>query len=180
MVALEADPTLAEHGLYWKEVYNCPSLLTSKSKISSHVYIDSQSFDLQHGSEGTAAVAGLVALLLNARVVLYVLTRLSGNGVDCCRPPVQLLRAIYSVSSLCFAMLKPQPWEQRLGSMLSWLWTGFLALLSTALSFGSFIVFTGLALYTERVLSWYLDGAPDALLEGYFGCCGNIRDHCIN
>ncbi len=149
--------------------------------MSSHLYIDGQSLTCERSEHGRDIVAGLVALLLNARVVLCVLTRLSGNGVDCCRPPVHLLHpAIFSVSSLCFTMLKPQPWEQMLGSMLLWLWTGFLALISTTLSFGSFIVFTGLALYTERVLSWYLDGAPDALLEGYLSCCGNIRDHCIN
>lgn len=77
-------------------------------------------------------------------------------------------------------MLKPQPWAQMLGVILLWSWTVFLALLLKTVSFGSFVVFTGLALYTERVRSWYLDDAPDALLESYFGCCGNVRDHCIN
>lgn len=116
--------------------------------MSSHLYIDGQSLTCERSEHGRDIVAGLVALLLNARVVLCVLTRLSGNGGDCCRPPVHLLHpAIFSVSSLCFTMLKPQPWEQMLGSMLLWLWTGFLALISTTLSFGSFIVFTGLALY---------------------------------
>lgn len=125
--------------------------------------------------------AGLVALLLHARVVLCARTRLSSNGVKCCRPPVQLPHPpIFPVSSLCFSMLKPQPWEQKVDSMLLWGWTGFVALLSMTLSFGSYIVFTGLAMYTERVRSWYLDAAPDALLEGYLGCCGNTRDHCID
>lgn len=49
-----------------------------------------------------------------------------------------------------------------------------------SLSFGSYIVFTALALYTERVRSWYLNGAPDALLEAYLGCCGNVRDQSIS
>ncbi len=71
-------------------------------------------------------------------------------------------------------MLKPQPWEEMIDSMMLCCWTGFLALLSATLSFGSYIVFTALALYTERVRRWYLDGVPDALLEGYLGCCGNI------
>ncbi len=125
-------------------------------------------------SEGS--VAGLVALLFNARVVsVFKAQRQWGRSL--------LTTCTFAASSdipCVVPFMKPQPWEKILDSMLLWFWTGFLALVSKALSVGTYIVFTMLAMYTHRVRRWYLEGAPDALLEGYLGCCGNIRHHCIN